>query len=58
MPLIALLLVSILGAIWVARDAGKRGRKAQGWALFVLLTSLIGLPIYLFARRRHKPDLS
>jgi cbb3-type cytochrome oxidase subunit 3 len=57
MLVIALLLVSILGAWWVARDANRRGMHAKGWALFMLLTSLIGLPFYLFARRRHKPLL-
>lgn len=53
MPIIALTVVTILGAIWVARDAKSRGMHAQRWALVMLLTSMIALPAYLVARKRH-----
>lgn len=47
----ALLILSILGAYWTYRDATARGMKGQSWALFMVLTSCLGLPFYLMLRK-------
>lgn len=50
---IGLAVVWILLAVWVYRDAKKRGMEATLWLLLVLLTGLIGLIVYLIVRREH-----
>ncbi len=50
---IALFVVWILLAVWVYRDAKKRGMEATLWLLLVLLTGFIGLIVYLIVRREH-----
>jgi len=42
--------IQIAIAIWVYRDAKKRGEDALLWLLIVLLTGLIGLIIYVLVR--------
>jgi TctA family transporter len=51
--IIALFVVWILLAVWVYRDAKKRGMEATLWLLLVLLTGFIGLIVYLIVRREH-----
>ena len=51
--IIGLLAVWILLAVWVYRDAKKRGMEATLWLLVVLLTGIIGLIVYLIVRREH-----
>ena len=51
--IIALFVVWILLAVWVYRDAKKRGMEATLWLLLVLLTGFIGLIVYLIVRRDH-----
>ena len=51
--IIGLVVVWILLAVWVYRDAKKRGMEATLWLLLVLLTGLIGLIVYLIVRRDH-----
>jgi len=53
MLLIGLLILSIAGAWWTYRDATSRGMRGQGWALFMVLTSCLGLPVYLMVRKRR-----
>jgi len=53
MLFIGLLILSIAGAWWTYRDATSRGMRAQGWALFMVLTSCLGLPVYLMVRKRR-----
>jgi len=43
--------VQIAIAIWVYRDAEKRGEDALLWLLIILLTGLIGLIVYILIRR-------
>jgi len=43
--------IQIAIAIWVYRDAKKRGEEALLWLLIVLLTGLIGLIVYILIRR-------
>ncbi len=42
--------IQIAIAIWVYRDAKKRGEDALLWLLIVLLTGLIGLIVYVLIR--------
>jgi TctA family transporter len=51
--IIGLFIVWILLAVWVYRDARKRGMEATLWLLVVLLTGFIGLIVYLIVRRDH-----
>jgi hypothetical protein len=51
--ILGLLAVWILLAVWVYRDAKKRGMEATLWLLLVLLTGFIGLIVYLIVRREH-----
>jgi uncharacterized membrane protein YhaH (DUF805 family) len=51
--IIGLIAVWILLAVWVYRDAKKRGMEATLWLLVVLLTGIIGLIVYLIVRRDH-----
>ena len=48
---IVLIVVNLALLIWVARDAKSRGMdSAVVWMMLVMLTSFIGLIIYIFAR--------
>jgi hypothetical protein len=51
--ILGLIAVWILLAVWVYRDAKKRGMEATLWLLLVLLTGFIGLIVYLIVRREH-----
>ena len=48
--------VAILIAVWVYRDAEKRGESGALWLLIVLITGIIGLIIWLIIRR-DKPEI-
>ncbi len=48
---IAIFALNIALLVWVARDAKSRGMdSAVMWMVLVMLTSVIGLVIYLFSR--------
>ena len=51
MPLILLLLASLVVTYLTFKDAQARGMNAKAWSLLMLLTSGLGLPIYLLARK-------
>ena len=55
---IILLIIGILIAIWVYRDAEKRGSSGVLWLIICLLTGIIGLIIWLVVRPPigGKPD--
>jgi TctA family transporter len=42
--------VAILIAVWVYRDAEKRGENGALWLIIVLITGIIGLIIWLIVR--------
>ncbi|MEM3586801.1 MAG: PLDc N-terminal domain-containing protein [Candidatus Jordarchaeaceae archaeon] len=46
----AIIIVWIVLAVWVYKDANERGMDATIWLLIVLLTGIIGLIIYLVVR--------
>jgi len=48
--------VAILIAVWVYRDAEKRGESGALWLIIVLITGIIGLIIWLIIRR-DKPEI-
>ena len=49
--IIAVIALDIALLVWVARDAKARGMdSAVLWMILVMLTSLLGLVIYLFSR--------
>ena len=47
---ILLIAVHIWMLVWVARDARSRGLDPAMWVILVVLTSFIGLVVYLFSR--------
>lgn len=47
---ILFIVIDILIALWVYRDAEKRGMGGALWLIIVLLTGIIGLIIYLVVR--------
>ncbi|MFK7837853.1 MAG: hypothetical protein AB8B60_16710 [Sulfitobacter sp.] len=51
MPFLILFALSIIATYLTYKDASTRRMNAQGWAIFILLTSMIGLPFYLLARK-------
>jgi hypothetical protein len=53
----AIFIVAILLAVWVYRDAEKRGESGILWLIIVLITGIIGLIIWLIVRG-DKPVIS
>lgn len=51
--LVVSLVVLVLLAVWVYRDAEERDMNGVLWLLVVLLTNVIGLIIYLVVRADH-----
>ena len=47
---VVLLIIGILLAVWVYKDAQKRGSSGALWLIIVLLTGIIGLIIWLVVR--------
>lgn len=45
------LLIPLLAAIFVGRDASKRGMSAWGWGIGVFLLLIIFLPLYFIMRK-------
>ena len=46
-------IIGILIAVWVYKDASKRGMSGGLWLLIVIILGIIGLIIYLIVRRGH-----
>lgn len=49
-------IVWIILAVWVYKDAKKRGENAVLWLLVVLLTGIIGLIVYLIVRKGERKE--
>ncbi len=47
-------IIAIALAVWVYKDAEKRGKSGALWLIIVLITGIIGLIIWLIVR----PDMS
>ncbi|MBU4256282.1 MAG: hypothetical protein KKB04_03365, partial [Candidatus Thermoplasmatota archaeon] len=50
---IIMLIISIAIAIWVYKDAEKRGKSGALWLVIVVLTSIIGLIIWFVVRPKE-----
>lgn len=50
---IVMFIVFLLIAIWVYKDAEKRGKSGALWLIIVLLTGIIGLIIWLVVRPKE-----
>jgi hypothetical protein len=50
---IIILIVFIIIALWVYRDAESRGMSGVLWLLVVLVGGIIGLIVYLIVRKDH-----
>ncbi|MEM3738159.1 MAG: zinc ribbon domain-containing protein [Thermoplasmata archaeon] len=51
------LVIWILIAIWVYKDAEKRGMSGILWLIIVVLLGLIGLIIYIVVRKPEQPQM-
>ena len=47
-------IIAIFIAVWVYKDAEKRGKSGALWLIIVLITGIIGLIVWLLVR----PDMS
>ena len=47
------LIIFILIAVWVYKDANSRGMSGVLWLLIVIILGIIGIIIYLIVRRSH-----
>jgi hypothetical protein len=47
------LCIAAIAGFLVGQDAAKRGMSAWGWGLFVFLILIIGLPVYLIAKKPY-----
>lgn len=45
------LIVAIVIAVVIARDANQRGMSGLGWGIFTFLICIIAIPIYLVVRK-------
>ena len=48
------LIIWVLVAVWVYKDAESRGASGVLWLIIVILLGIIGLIIYLVVRPKHK----
>ena len=53
---VVMLIISIMIAVWVYRDAKSRGMSGALWLLIVLIAGIIGLIIYLVVRHDKVPE--
>ncbi len=56
MCMVVMLIISILIAVWVYRDAKSRGMSGALWLIIVLIAGIIGLIIYLVVRHDKVPE--
>ena len=54
--MVVMLIISILIAVWVYRDAKSRGMSGALWLIIVLIAGIIGLIIYLVVRHDKVPE--
>jgi len=54
--IVVMLVISIMIAVWVYRDAKSRGMSGGLWLIIVLLFGIIGLIIYLVVRHDKVPE--
>jgi len=53
-PILIWFVIAILLCVWVYRDAESRGMSGVLWLIVVLISSIIGLIVYLIVRK-EKP---
>jgi hypothetical protein len=53
-----LILATVLGFVWAARDARQSGRSPVIWVLLCLITWPVGFLIWPIVRRRPAADTS
>lgn len=54
MPMLLLPLISALCAYIIFCDAQARNMNAHGWGLFILLSTMLGLPVYFLMRKPRR----
>lgn len=45
------LVIAIVIAILIGKDANRRGMSGFGWGLFTFLVCIVAIPIYLIVRK-------
>ena len=51
-----ILIIELLAAIWVYKDANYHGESGLLWFVIVLVVPLVGLILWLVLRPRYNPD--
>jgi len=50
------LVLALIAAIIIGKDANSRGMSGFGWGLFTFLVCIIAIPIYLIVRKPKIED--
>jgi len=53
--IIVFFIIAVLIAVWVYREAERRGMSGVLWLLVVMLTSIFGLIVFLIVRKDKRP---
>tara|TARA_B110000503_G_scaffold132718_1_gene208990 strand:- start:665 stop:838 length:174 start_codon:yes stop_codon:yes gene_type:complete len=48
------LVILVVIAVLIGRDASSRGMNGVGWGLFSFLICIVAVPIYLIVRKPHQ----
>ena len=50
------LIIALIVAILIGKDAESRGMSGIGWGIFTFLLCIVALPIYLIVRKPRTDD--
>ena len=50
------LIIAVIIAVLIAKDANSRGMNGTLWGIFVFLVCIIALPVYLVVRKPVKEE--
>lgn len=50
------LIIAVVIAILIGKDAESRGMSGVGWGIFTFLICIVAVPIYLVVRKPRKED--
>jgi hypothetical protein len=48
------LVILVVIAVLIGRDASSRGMNGVGWGIFSFLICIVAVPIYLIVRKPHQ----
>ena len=51
------LIIAIVIAVLIGKDANSRGMSGIGWGIFTFLICIVAVPIYLIVRKPRNEDV-